>query len=66
MLELPDNNIKIAIIIVFHVYIKLSRDIEKSKKKKKKAKIELLDMETTMSEMETGWTTHKISQNKRL
>ena len=52
MLELPDNNIKIAIIIVFHVYIKLSRDIEKSKKKK--AKIELLDMETTMSEMETG------------
>ena len=33
MLELPDNDIKIAIIIVFHVYVKLSRDIEKSKKK---------------------------------
>ena len=32
MLELPDNNIKAAIIIVFHKYVKLSRDIENSKK----------------------------------
>lgn len=32
MLELPDNDIKTAIIIVFHMYVKLSKDIENSKK----------------------------------
>lgn len=35
MLELADNDIKTAIMTVFHMYIKLSRDMEDRKKRPK-------------------------------
>lgn len=52
MLELVNRDIKTAIITVFQIFKKLSRDTKKMFKNKA-PQTELLQMETTISEMRT-------------